>query len=348
MRFYTKTHPHYCGIDLHARSMNLCILDASGEILLHQNMKATPEAFLAAVAPYRGDLVVAVECIFTWYWLADLCAEEGIDFVLGHALYMKAIHGGKAKNDKIDAHKIAVLLRGGMLPLAYVYPKRMRATRDLLRRRNHLMRKRADLLAHIQNTASQYNLPPLGTRVDRKGERATIPAHFPDAVVRRSIELDLSLISHYDGLLNSLEQELALMAKGHDAFAYHLLRSIPGVGRILTLVLLYEIEDVNRFPRVQEFLSYARLIKAQKSSAGKVHGHSGKKIGNAHLKWAFSEAAVLFLRKNPDGQRFVERLAKKHGKGKALSILSARLGRAVYVMLRRREPFDPERFLAQA
>ncbi len=233
-----------------------------------------------------------------------------------------------------------------MLPQAYVYPKRMRATRDLLRRRNHLMRKRADLLAHIQNTASQYNLPPLGTRVDRKGERASIPAHFPDPVVRRSIELDLSLIAHYDVLLKTLEQELALMAKGHDAFAYHLLRSIPGVGRILTLVLLYEIEDVNRFPRVQEFLSYARLIKAQKSSAGKIHGHSGKKIGNTHLKWAFSEAAVLFLRKNPDGQKFVERLAKKHGKGKALSILAARLGRAVYVMLSRREPFDAQKFLA--
>src|SRR5690606_30580610 len=221
MRFYTQAHKHFCGIDLHARSMYLCILDGEGNILLHRNMKAEPTAFLKAVAPYRDDLVVAVECIFTWYWLADLCADEGIAFVLGHALYMKAIHGGKAKNDKIDAHKIAVLLRGGMLPQAYVYPKPMRATRDLLRRRNHLMRKRADLLAHIQNTASQYNLPPLGTRVDRKAERATIPAHFPDPVVRRSVELDLSLIAHYDQLLSALEQELALMAKGHDAFAYH-------------------------------------------------------------------------------------------------------------------------------
>ena len=148
----------------------------------------------------------------------------------------------------------------------------------------------------------------MGTRLDRKGERDSIPAHFPDPIVRRSVELDLSLIAHYDGLLKNLEQALALMAKGHDAFSYHLLRSIPGVGRILSLVLLYEIEDVNRFPRVNEFLSYARLVKARKESNGKVYGHSGKKIGNAHLKWAFSEAAVLFLRMNPDGQRFVERL----------------------------------------
>ena len=347
MRFYTHNHKHYCGIDLHARSMYLCILDADGETLLHRNMKATPEAFLSAVAPYRDDLVVGVECIFTWYWLADLCADEGIAFVLGHALYMKAIHGGKVKNDKIDSKKIAVLLRGGTLPQAYVYPKRMRATRDLLRRRNHLTRKRADLLAHIQNTASQYNLPPLGTRADRKGERDSIPAHFPDPVVRRSIELDLSLIAYYDRLLKPLERDLALMAKGHEAFAYHLLRSIPGVGRILTLVLLYEIENVDRFPRVNEFLSYARLVKGQKQSAGKLYGSSGKKIGNVHLKWAFSEAAVLFLRKNPDGQHFLERLAKKHGKGKALSILAARLGRTVYVMLKRREPFDQDKFFAR-
>jgi transposase len=348
MRFYTHSHKHYCGIDLHARSMYLCILNAQGEILLHHNFTAEPAAFLAAVEPYREDLVVAVECIFTWYWLADLCAEQGIAFVLGHALYMKAIHGGKAKNDRIDAHKIAVLLRGGMLPQAYVYPKPMRATRDLLRRRNHLMRKRADLLAHIQNTASQYNLPPLGARVDRKAERATIPAHFPDAVVRRSVELALSLIAHYDELLGQLEQQLALMAKAHDAFAYHLLRSIPGVGRILTLVLLYEIEDIRRFPRVQEFLSYARLVKCQKASAGKVLGQGGKNIGNLHLKWAFSEAAVLFLRCNPEGQRYVERLARKHGKGKALSILAARLGRAVYSILKDRVPFDRSKFLAHA
>jgi hypothetical protein len=116
------------------------------------------------IAPYREDLVVAVECIFTWYWLADLCTYEGSPFVLGHALYMKAIHGGKAKNDKIDAHKIAVLLRGGMLPQAYVYPAEMRATRDLLRRRLHLTRKRAELLTHVQQTNWQYNLPELGQK----------------------------------------------------------------------------------------------------------------------------------------------------------------------------------------
>jgi hypothetical protein len=86
--------------------------------MFHRQVKASPEALLKVITPYRDGMVSAVECMFTWYWLADLCAQEDIPFVLGHALSMKAIHGGKAKNDRIDAHKIAVLLRGGMLPQA--------------------------------------------------------------------------------------------------------------------------------------------------------------------------------------------------------------------------------------
>ncbi len=95
MRFYTQAHQHYCGIDLHAKSMYVCVVNHQGDMLLHQNINTDSEQFLALVDPYRQDLVVAVECIFTWYWLADLCARENIHFVLGHALYMKAIHGGK-------------------------------------------------------------------------------------------------------------------------------------------------------------------------------------------------------------------------------------------------------------
>jgi transposase len=151
MRFYTKPHHFYCGVDLHAATMYVCVIDSGGEVVCHRNIPTKPEAFLRLIKPYRDDLVVGAECMFTWYWLADLCADEKIDFVLGHALYMRAIHGGKAKNDKIDSHKIAVLLRGGSFPLAYVYPKSMRATRDLLRCRNHLSRKRSELYAHISN-----------------------------------------------------------------------------------------------------------------------------------------------------------------------------------------------------
>jgi len=195
MRFYTNQHQFYCGIDLHARSMYVCMVSSDGEILLHRNMKAAPEPFLKAVAPYRDGLVVAVECMFTWYGLADLCAAQGIPFVLGHALYIKAIHGGKAKHDKIDSQKITALLRGGMLPQAYVYPAKMRATRDLLRRRTHLMRKRAELLAHVQTNNSQYNLPDIGKKMAYKANREGVAERFDDAAVQKTIEVDLALIT---------------------------------------------------------------------------------------------------------------------------------------------------------
>jgi transposase len=347
MRFYIKQHKFYCGIDLHARTMYLCVLNQGGEVLLHRNMKASPEPFLKAIAPYREDLVVCVECIFTWYWLADLCACEDIPLVLGHALYMKAIHGGKAKNDKIDAYKIAVLLRGGMFPQAYVYPAEMRATRDLLRRRMHLMRKRAELLAHIQNTNSQYNLPEIHKKLAYKANRGGVAERFPDPAVQKSIEVDLTLIDSYDHLLTNLELDLVQTAKAHDAQNFYRLRSIPGVGKILALVLLYEIHDIHRFPRVQEFVSYCRLVKSAKESAGKHYGTSGKKIGNAYLKWAFSEAVVLFLRNNPAGQKYLARIERKHGTGKALTILAHKLARAVYYMLKRDTAFDLDKFLSE-
>jgi transposase len=317
MRFYTKQHPFYCGIDLHARTMYLCILTQAGETLLHRNMKTAPDAFLKAIAPYRQGIVVAVECMFTWYWLADLCTREGIPFVLGHALSMKAIHGGKAKNDKIDSQKIAQLLRGGMLPQAYVSPAKMRATRDLLRRRMHLTHTRAELLAHVQNTNSPYNLPAIGTKIAYKANRDGVAERFADPAVQKSMAVDLALITYDDALLRDVALSILNTARHHDANTLYLLPTVPGIGKILSRVLLYEVHDITRFPRVQDFLSYCRLVKGSKESAGKRLGTSGAKIGNAHLKWAFSEAAVLFLRDHPAAQKYLARLENKHGKGKA-------------------------------
>jgi transposase len=258
---------------------------------------------------------------------------------------MKAIHGGKAKNDKIDSQTIAVLLRGGMLPQAYVYPAAMRATRDLLRRRMPLMRKRAELLAHIQKTNSQYTLPEIGKKLASKGNRDGVAARFLDPAVQKSIEVDLALIDHYDQLLSDVELPIVQTAKQPNAQALYRLQSVPGIGKILRLVVLYEMHASTRFPRVQDFVSSCRLVKCAKESAGKRYGTSGKKIGHAYLKWAFSEAAVLFLRNNAPGQKLLARLENKHGKGKALTILAHKLARAVYDMVTRDTVFEMDTFL---
>jgi transposase len=258
---------------------------------------------------------------------------------------MRAIHGAKVKNDHVDSKKISALLRAGMIPQAYVYPAPMRATRDLMRRRTYLVRKRADLLSHIQNTNSQYNFPEFGKKIAYKIHRQNVLERFTDPDVRMSISADLKLIDHLDRSIGNLERYILRNARNHNPQALHLLRTIHGIGPVLALTILYEIHHIHRFPRVQEFASYSRLVKCPKESAGKRYGASGKKIGNAHLKWAFSEAATLFLRGNPEGMKFKKRLEKKHGQSKAFSILAHKLGRAVHYMLKRNQAFDRRKFL---
>jgi transposase len=346
MRFYTQQHRYYCGIDLHARSMYLCIIDAEGTVRVHRNLPTERGALLRAIDAYREDLVIAVECIFTWYWIADLCEQLRIPFVLGHALYMKAIHGAKSKNDKIDSQKIAAMLRGGMFPLAYAYPQQMRSTRDLLRRRNYLMHHRSELLAHIQNTRSQYNLPAFEKRIAARSNRAGLANHFAEPMVRESIEADITVLDTLHQVLLKMEQTVLDQARHHDPVALQLIRTIPGVGKVLSLVILYEIQDVRRFPQVGNFISYARLVKCPHESAGKRSGSPHSKIGNVHLKWAFSEAAVLFLRDHKPAKDYHHRLVSRYGKAKALSIIAQKLGRTVYFMLKRKEVFDPKRFFS--
>jgi transposase len=208
----------------------------------------------------------------------------------------------------------------------------------------YLMRRRAELLGHVQNTNWQYNLPPLTKKLSYKSNRGGVAERFADRSVRKMVGLDLSLIGQLDAHLNDVELYLERTVKIDDPQNFHLLRTIPGVGKILALVLVYEIYDIRRFESVGRFISYCRLVKCAHESAGKKSGSGGSKIGNAHLKWAFSEAICLLLRESPEAQRFVARKEKKHGKAKSLSILAAKLGRAVYWMLRKQEAFDVKTF----
>ena len=345
MRFYSQQHQFYCGIDLHARQMYVCVLDSAGERQLHRNMEANAYELERAISPFvSADLVIAVECVFSWYWVADFCAQRTIPFVLGHALYMKAIHGAKTKNDRIDSRKIAMMLRAGMLPQAYVYPAAMRSTRDLLRRREYFMHQQSELLAHIQNTNTQYNFSPFAKRIAYRSNRSDLGERFADPLVHKSIEADVRLLDVYHTILLELEAQILKAARHHDPVGVQLLRSIPGVGKVLALVMLYEIQDISRFPGVGNFISYARLVKCAHESAGKRSGGKGNKIGNVHLKWAFGEAAVLFLRGNDDAKRYHQKLVGRYGKAKAMSIIAQKLGRVVYTILKKRQPYDPAKF----
>ena len=346
MRFYTQTRPYYCGIDLHARSLYVCIVDHNGKNLLHKDIKAAPEPLLKVLTPYLGNLVLGVECMHCWYWIADFCEDHDIEFILGHALYMKAIHGGKAKNDRIDSFKIARLMRGGNFPLAYVYPKEMRATRDLLRRRTKMVRYSAQFKAHVSNTSTQYNqLPPAKGKLRTAVGRDDMADSFDDIAVQRSVDMDVYLVATFDQEIQRVERFVEKLAKQHNQRDLKLLQTIHGIGRILALTILLEIGDIARFDTVQQFASYARLVKCKAESAGKSHGTQGNKIGNGHLKWAFSEAAVTHLKGNPKAQKYLENLQRRMSKAKALSVLAHKLGRCVFFMLKNQQVFDENKFL---
>ena len=218
MRFYNQQHRFYCGVDLHARTLAVHVLDAQGNSVLAKTIPASPQTFLQAIAPFKDGIVIGVECLFGWYWLADRCAEHAIPFVVGHALYMKLIHGAKAKNDRIDAGKIARLLRGGNFPLAYAYPKGRRETRDLLRRRMYLVHKRAELITHLEILNAQNNLPPFGTKLSSAANRAelNLAERFGDPSVRMSATLALDLIDKRDELIGKVELHLRRTAKVDD------------------------------------------------------------------------------------------------------------------------------------
>jgi hypothetical protein len=298
------------------------------------------------MAPDREDVGVCVEGLFTGDGLADLCAHAGMPFVLGHALDMQAIHGGKATHDRIDAHKLAVLRRGGMIPQADVYPAEMRATRALLRRRLHRMRHRAGLRAPIHHTTSPYNLPQIGKKLAYQAHRGGGAQRWADPAVQQSLAVDLPRIGSYDRRLTALERELVNTATGHGAQPCSRLRSLPGVGNILALVRRDAIHAIHRFPRGQACVSSGRLLTCAQASAGKRYGTAGATSGHASLTGAFSEAAVLVVRNQPAGPQYRARLANKHGQGQALTVLAPHLARAVSDRWRRATAVDLDQFFS--
>jgi len=189
-------------------------------------------------------------------------------------------------------------------------------------------------------TYMQYNVQSPGVRIRYASNRDALTEPFDDASVKKMLAVDLAVIERYDELIKDLELFLTRHAKVHDGQTFYLLRSTPGIGKVLALTLMYEIHDIRRFANVGQFVSYRRLVNCAHSSAGKLCGTGGRKIGNAFLRWAFAEAVCLLIRERPEAKRWIDRKEKKYGKGKALSLLAASPGRAVYWMLRRKEVFD--------
>jgi hypothetical protein len=162
-----------------------------------------------------------------------------------------------------------------------------------------------------------------------------VAERFPAPAVQQSVAVDRALSDDDDQRLSDGELTIVPTAKPHDAQTLYRRPSVPGIGTMLSVVLRSEMHDLTRFPRVQEFVSYGRLVTWAKDSAGTRDGPSGAKSGTTSLKWAFSAAAVLCLRNHPAAPQYLARLAPPHGTGTALTVFAHHVARAVYAMLKR-------------
>ncbi len=169
-------------------------------------------------------------------------------------------------------------------------------------------------------------------------------APFADESIRFMLDADVRVVEYLDATITKLESHLIRHAKVDDPIRFQLLRTIPGVGPVLAMVMLYEVHDIDRFEGIGQFVSYARLVACEHESAGKKLGTGGRKIGNAHLKWAFGEAASLLIRSTDEGKAFMQKMTKQRGKARACALLAAKIGRAVYWIMKRKQPFDAEKF----
>jgi transposase len=344
MRFHQSTTEFNCGIDLHARCMYVCVVDRQGTKRLHQNIQHNDfDFFLKKIKPFQHDLTVTAECMFGWYWLADACARESIPFVLAHALYLRCIHGGKNKDDRIDSEKLARLLAAHLIPPAYVYPAAKRPVRALLRQRLTYVWRRAELLMRIQSMqlAEGHEPVPRGAR-NRDPWEARLIERYSNPHHQLALQTDLKTIRHYDRMILDLEGQLVRTTRRIASRDYALLQTVPGIGQALALTLLYEVDDIHRFSSVQRFSSYCRLVKGTVASAGKIKGLRGAKLGNPYLRWAIGEAAVLGRRHCPLIAAWHEQLCQQKGKFKANAIVANQLGRALYFMLTNGTAFDVE------
>ena len=348
MEFVSINKQYYCGIDLHADVMYACVMTKSGKVVFYHEMPTDFSRLLKHLKPFLSSIAVCAESTFNWYWLSDGCAKHKIPFFLGHALYMKLIHGGKTKNDRIDAKVMADLLRTGFFPPAYPYPESMRATRDLLRRRTHFSHQHAEILRHIKTLLYQQgytDLPAVHNFNAEKIKNTFSVYKLPDDAAY-SLQNDLDMIAYLDTITGKLEWRIEKNAHGHDNHALVILKSIKGLGTILSLTMLYEIHTIKRFPTAQKFSSYARVVQVERSSHGKKLGSKNNKIGNPYLRWAFGQLAVSAQRFYPSIKEYTQRLIRKFGMRKAYSLLAHKFAVAVYYMLKNKTAFDVKRFVA--
>jgi transposase len=332
--------PLYCGIDLHSNNQVIVVTDEEDKKLEDKRIDNDLEVTLKLLSPYKNKIkAVAVESTFNWYWLVDGLMTNGYKVKLVNTAAVKQYDGLKYSGDHQDAFHLAHLMRLGILPTGHIYPKELRAVRDLLRRRRQLVRHSSSHLISIQNQIWRS----LGVRIscnDIRKSEFVLPFE-KDSYLYYSAISNLTIQQTLAKEIYQLEKQVLKAVSLQDSF--QLLLTMKGIGPILGLTIMLETGDISRFESAGNYASYCRCVKSLRESNGKKKGTGNRKAGNKYLSWAFSEVAHYLIRFEPKVKRFYDKKKQKRNGIVAMRAVAHKASRAVFHMLTNNQEFDIER-----
>jgi len=332
----------YGAIDLHSDNSVLAIIDATGKRVFDRRLPNEVDRIAAALAPFRDRLKgIVVESTFNWYWLVDGLMERGYRMHLANPAAIQQYSGLKHGDDQSDAYWLAELLRLGILPEGYIYPKAERAVRDLARKRGQLVRQRTANLLSIKNTIRRSTGGTVKSDVIKAMEPKGVSELAVDADVGLAIEANVCVRACLDEQIAKLERAVLQRAKLKPEFEK--LKSIPGVGNIVAMTIMLETGGITRFASVGDFASYCRCVDSKRLSNKKKKGQGNTKNGNRYLAWAFVEAANFAIRYSQPIQRFHQRKQARTKNVVAIKAVAHKLARASYYIMRDQVIFDVDK-----
>lgn len=335
----------YIGIDLHSNNCMVVVIDRTGKLLVEKKLRNDLALLLLELAPFRKACGgVVVESTFNWYWLVDGLMGAGYEVHLANTAAIQQYSGMKYTDDKSDGRWLAEMLRLGVLPEGYIYPKEERAVRDLLRKRSQLVRQKVSQMLSIQDLVSRN----AGVRLNGNTVKALtawdVDRLLPDPLVARAAKSNLRV---YRCLVKEIKDlEGALLSRVEARPGWKNLLGVYGVGKILGLTILLEAGDMSRFASAGHFASYCRCVGSEKLSNGKKKGKGNTKNGNKWLAWAFIEAANYAVMHYEKAKRFYQRKKARVNGVVAIKAVAHKLARACYHVLKDRVPFQAERAFA--
>jgi transposase len=329
----------YAGLDLHKSNVYCGIINQAGQPIYRRRLPVELPTILASLEPYRPQLqAIAVESTFNWYWLVDGLQAARYPVRLANPAGLEPYSGIKQTDDETDALWLAELLRLGILPEGYIYPKAERPVRDMLRRRMLVVRQATQLVLSLQSMVTRHTGHSVSADQLQGWTRQEVGATFADAYSQQTATALLELLAEQRRIQHALEKPVLAATKLTGPFQR--LVSLPGIGNILGLTIALETGPIRRFATAGDYASYCRTVKSCRTSAGKKKGENNRKNGNKYLAWAFVEAANFAQRYSPRAQAWFARKAARSSRVVAVKALACKLAKAVYYVVRDDVAFD--------